>query len=99
MNRIAPRITQKVVVHGGQARVRCVGIGNDVSGCQSNWLLQNITFRILRNPGIALFIDPPSMEIWELWDFLKQKVLGLKELEMDSYVLKLSIVHERVLIH
>ena len=44
-------------------------------------------------------MDLPLDEKLGTMIFFKQKKLGLKEIEVDSGVLKLAIVHLRVLIH
>ena len=44
-------------------------------------------------------MTPSSAKSWSLSDFLEIELLGLKELEMDSVVLNLAIVHVTVLIH
>ena len=45
-------------------------------------------------------IDPPSRQTFGNYEFfLKQKILGFKELEMDSGALKMAIMHVRVLNH
>ena len=48
---------------------------------------------------LNLFTPPPLDKNWELSGYKKIKVLGLKEMQMDSDVLNLANVYVRVLFH